>query len=177
QADEAFSEIGKTVPGAVALRSPMPKDLAAYATLFDGLIVLNEVPTSEEDPYDWSPLPQDQKGAGAVANWFALPWGGPDFVIMPSFHTAAENAMKKQTGEPGNEVFLSVCALMANGARTVLLSRWRTGGQSSIDLVREFVQELPHTSAADAWQRSLLLVSKDSLNPLGEPRLRLTAHE
>ncbi|HEY4310224.1 MAG TPA: CHAT domain-containing protein [Pirellulales bacterium] len=177
QASEAYTEISKTLPGAVALHSPMPKDLPAYATLFDGLIVLNEVPVSEDDPYDWSPLPQDQKGTGTVANWFALPWGGPDFVIMPSFHTAAENAMKKQTGQPGNEVFLSVCALMANGARTVLLSRWRTGGQSSIDLVREFAQELPHASAADAWQRSLLLVSKDALNPANEPRLRLTAHE
>ena len=31
--------------------------------------------------------------------------------------------------------------------------------------------------AADAWQRSLLLVSKDTLNPAGEPRLRLTSHE
>ena len=61
--------------------------------------------------------------------------------------------------------------------RTVLLSRWRTGGQSSLDLVREFVQELPHASAADAWQRSLLLVSKDAVNPAGEPRLRLSAHE
>ncbi len=177
QATAAFEEISKAVPGAVALHAPMPKDLPAYATLFDGLIVLNEVPTSDEEPYEWSPLPQDQKGSGTIANWFPLPWGGPDYVIMPSFHTAAERAMKKQTGEPGNEVFLSVCALMANGAQTVLLSRWRTGGQSSVDLVREFVQELPHASAADAWQRSLLLVSKDTLNPAGEPRLRLTSHE
>jgi hypothetical protein len=57
------------------------------------------------------------------------------------------------------------------------LSRWRTGGQSSMDLVREFVQELSHASAADAWQRALLLVTKDTLNGAGEPRLRLTAHE
>ena len=109
QATAAFEEISKAVPGAVALHVPMPKDLPAYATLFDGLIVLNEVPTSDEEPYEWSPLPQDQKGSGTIANWFPLPWGGPDYVIMPSFHTAAERAMKKQTGEPGNEVFLSVC--------------------------------------------------------------------
>ena len=49
-------------------------------------------------------------------------------------------------GLPGNEVFLSVCGLMANGARTMLLSRWRTGGQTSFDLVREFIQELADTA-------------------------------
>ena len=177
QATAAFDEIGKVVPGAVALHNPLPKDLPAYATLFDGLIVLNEVATSEEEPYEWSPLPHDQKGSATISNWFPLPFGGPDFVIMPSFHTAAERALKKQNGDPGNEVFLSICALMANGTRTVLLSRWRTGGQSSVDLVREFVQELPHASTADAWQRALLLVSKDTLNAAGEPRLRLTAQE
>ena len=66
---------------------------------------------------------------------------------------------------------------MANGARTILLSRWRTGGQSSVDLVREFVQELPHASAAEAWQRSMMLVSENPLNATAEPRIRLTAHE
>ena len=39
------------------------------------------------------------------------------------------------------------------------------------------MQELPHTPAAEAWQRSLLLVSDSQLNAETEPRLRLTAHE
>lgn len=177
QSEDAFEEIGKALPGTVALRPPLPHDMSAYSTLFDGLIVLNEVPLAEEDPYQLALLPHDQKNTGALGSWFSLPWGGPDFIVLPSFHTAAERAIKKTASEPGNEVFLSVCALMANGARTVLLSRWRTGGQSSAELVREFVQELPHAAAADAWQRSLLLVSANPLNPEGEPRLRLSARE
>jgi CHAT domain-containing protein len=175
--EAAFEEIDKALPGAVALRSPLPHDIAAYSTMFDGLIVLNEVPVPDDDPYEWSPMPNDAKGNTAISNWFALPWGGPDFIALPSFHTAAERALKKPPSEPGNEVFLSVCALMANGARTILLSRWRTGGQSSVDLVREFVQELPHSSAAEAWQRSMMLVSENPLNASAEPRLRLTARE
>ena len=77
-----------------------------------------------------------------------------------------------RTGPPGNEIFLSVCGLMANGARTLLLSRWRTGGQSSFDLMREFVQELPRTSAADAWQRAILLTAGSRVNLEGEPRIK-----
>jgi len=47
---------------------------------------------------------------------------------------------------------------------------WRSGGQTSLDLVREFAQELPHTSAADAWQRAVLVVAGSRLSLEAEPR-------
>src|SRR5580704_8483415 len=93
--------------------------------------------------------------------------------MLPGFRTPAEGALKN--GGNGNDLFLSTCGLMATGARTVLISRWRTGGQTSIDLVREFAQELPHTTASDAWQRSVLLVSDTTLDPALEPRLHKSA--
>jgi hypothetical protein len=65
--------------------------------------------------------------------------------------------------------------MMSTGTRTMLLSRWRTGGQSSIDLVREFAQELPHTSPADAWQRAVQLEMDSRLNPDAEPRVKKAA--
>ena len=81
--------------------------------------------------------------------------------------------MKKSArGVPGDEIFLSVCGLMSCGTRTILLSRWRTGGQSSFDLVREFAQELPHTTPADAWQRAVLLETSTLLNLEAEPRVK-----
>ncbi len=61
---------------------------------------------------------------------------------------------------------------MANGARTLLLSRWRTGGQTSFDLVREFVQELPDGPASDAWQRAVLLAMDSQVSFSGEPRIK-----
>ena len=73
---------------------------------------------------------------------------------------------------PGNEIFLSLCGMMSTGTRTILLSRWRSGGQTSLDLVREFTQELPHTTPADAWQRAVQVVSNSPLNIEAEPRVK-----
>ena len=64
---------------------------------------------------------------------------------------------------------------MSTGTRTVLLSRWRSGGQTSLDLVREFTQELPHTTPADAWQRAVQVVSNSPLNIEAEPRIKKSA--
>jgi hypothetical protein len=61
---------------------------------------------------------------------------------------------------------------MSAGAETLLLSRWRVGGQSTLDLVREFVRELPHTGAADAWQRSVQLAMEMPIDPLSELRVQ-----
>jgi hypothetical protein len=76
----------------------------------------------------------------------------------------------------GSDLFLSICGLLASGARTVLISRWRTGGQTSFDLVREFAQELPHVSPAEAWQRSVQIALDTPLDPAGEPRIRGDDH-
>jgi hypothetical protein len=91
--------------------------------------------------------------------------------VLPGFHTAAESSLRR--GQPsGNELFLSLCGLMSSGTRTVLLSRWRAGGQTSIDLVREFAQELPHTSPAEAWQRSVQVAINTPVEPENEPRVK-----
>jgi hypothetical protein len=56
-----------------------------------------------------------------------------------------------------------------------LLSRWRTGGQTSFDLVREFMQELSTNSASDAWQRAVLLTMDSRVNFAAEPRVKHAA--
>jgi len=173
-AQAAFEQLAGAVAGAVAIRTPSPAPSSIYGTLFQRLIVLDDLVLSEQDPYGWILAPVDRGKAGAtLADWLALPWGGPDVVILPGFHTAAEDALKRlHRGAPGSEVFLSVCGLMANGSRTLLLSRWRTGGQTSFDLVREFAQELPHTSASDAWQRAVLLTMDSRVTFAAEPRIK-----
>jgi hypothetical protein len=137
------------------------------------LIVLDDL-ASGDAPFAWTPIPDKNPGS-RLGDWMGLPWGGPETIILPGFHTAAEHALsarRRSPGAGGSEIFLSVCGMMSCGAQTLLVSRWRTGGQTAYDLVREFAQELPHTTAADAWQRAVLLTADTRLNLAAEPRLK-----
>ena len=115
---------------------------ALVRTLVDGLIVLDDIKTTD-GAYGWSPTQLETGSGGGLSTWMKLPWGGPEWIVLPGFHTAAENGVRKGTVD-GNDLFLATCGLMSTGVRTILISRWRPGGQSSFDLVREFSQELPH---------------------------------
>ncbi len=145
-----FAELSRVVPGCVVLRPPLPAPSPVFANLLDRLVVLDDLGMGgEPGPYGWSPLPLDRnRAAGRWPTGCRSPGADRRRSILPGFHTAAEDALKKVgRAAPGNEIFLSVCGLMASGVRTILLSRWRSGGQSSLDLVREFAQELPHADA------------------------------
>jgi hypothetical protein len=177
--DDAFTKasldaIVNASGDAAILRRELAAPSALLATAFDRLIVLADADDTEKSPLAWSPLVVDHgKPGGTLADWLQLPFGGPEQIILPGFHTPAEHGLKK--GGTGDEVFLTLCGLMASGSRTVLLSRWRVGGQSSVDLLREFVQEMPHEPAANAWRRSVQLASDRPLDPAAEGRLRATS--
>jgi hypothetical protein len=161
------SSLSKATLLPASLAGPSPY----YGALVDGLVVLDDLGNNPKAPFDWSPLPLDRpKTAGAIGNWLALPWKSTDVVALTGFHTAAESALKDDVH--GQDIFLASCGLMATGARTVLLSRWRTGGQSSRELVRQFIQELPYSTASQSWQRAVQLVKASSLDIAAEPRVR-----
>jgi tetratricopeptide (TPR) repeat protein len=182
----ADKDLKRSLLGCVDLKMPLPAPGPIVADFCDRLLVLDELsPVAESDPYGWAPLPTDRtKTAGPLSEWFLLPRHGPDEMILPGYHTASEGTQKKIDASrrggrgvaevlgPGNEIFLSVCGMMATGTRTILISRWRSGGQTSLDLVREFTQELPHTTPADAWQRAVQVVSNSALSAENEPRIK-----
>jgi tetratricopeptide (TPR) repeat protein len=175
-AADAATELIDRLPGGFPVPRTPPAPGNLYATTFDRLVVLDDIEDADRGPYDWSPTRYDAgKPAGALAHWSTLPWAGPQQVVLPGYHTPVESGLKRGGG--GDEVFLSVMGLMAGGSRTILLSRWRTGGQTGYDLAREFAQELPHTSAANAWQRAVELVATTELDLTREPRVRSTADE
>jgi tetratricopeptide (TPR) repeat protein len=156
--------------------SPSP----VLGSLFDDLVVLDELQPAAKGDYDWSPAQLDKSnGIGNLDNWFLYPFGGPERVLLPGFRTAAESGLKTKTpgGGDGRDMFLSTCALMANGARTVMLSRWRVGGKTSYDLTREFALELPHSTASAAWQRSVQLAMQTPLDAAREPRVKLASSD
>lgn len=168
-AQTAFEQMARSVEGAVALPRALPAATGVYRTLIDELIVLDDIKPAD-GAYDWTPAP-DRGRPAALSNWLTLPWGGPEYVILPGYHTAAESGLRRGQAT-GNDLFLPLCGLMASGVRTVLISRWRPGGQTGFDLVREFAQELPHTSPAEAWQRSVQVAANTPLEPEREPRVK-----
>ena len=184
--DKPELRLEKTAALQAALEAPTVLDMPAVAptpmlaSLLDSLVVLADVDAETPDPLAWAPLPLDRaEQHGALRNWLMLPGTGPPRVLLPGMHTVAERGGKapRRRGAaaanlPGNELFYASCGLMSAGAETVLLSRWRVGGQSTLDLVREFVQELPHTSAADAWQRSVQLLRESPIDATGELRVK-----
>ncbi len=138
-ADSAFEELSKAKSGLIALRPPLQHDAATYASLFDGLIVLNDVVLTADKPTSGLRFPQIKRELVRWRIGLTCLLADPTTWSCRRSTRRPNGAMKKQASDPGDEVFLAVCGLMANGARTILLSRWRTGGQTSVDLVREFL--------------------------------------
>jgi CHAT domain-containing protein len=157
-------------PSAI-LRRRLPLATRYVASVWQQLIVLDDIEGAQRDPLNWAPAQIDQgKPGGALSDWLALPWGAPDVVVLPGYSTSADSGLRG--GGNGDELLVATCGLMAAGTRTVVLSRWRTGGRSNLEVVREFLQELPVQSAAAAWQRSLLLARSSELDLSAEPRLK-----
>jgi len=174
-AQKRFDVLAQAVPACVPLSAVgNPLNGNVLAPLFDRLVVLADMENTTT-PLDWAPLPLGSAG-NTLADWLALPWQAPKTFIAPGFHTVAESAFKRSAGVPtGQELFLSLTALAACGTRTVVISRWRTGGESSLNLVREFLQEYGEEGAAEAFRRAVLLTMSTPLDPALEPRVQKKA--
>ena len=177
--DDAFTaaaaeSIASALPAAAILRAEPRISSGVFCAALDRLVVLKDHDDADKLPFNWSPLRLDAgKPGSTLADWGQLPFAGADQVILPAFHTPAEYSLKR--GGQGDELFLAACGLMASGCRTVLLSRWRVGGQNTVDLMREFVQELPHQRASAAWRRSVQLSGSRQLDPALEPRIKASS--
>ncbi len=158
-------------PQSTIIRKPrLPITTNLASSVWHQLIVLDDIEWNDKDPLDWSPAQIDQGRGGSIADWLKLPWGAPDVVVLPGYHTMAEDGLRGRSN--GDEMLISTCALLGSGCRTVLLSRWRTGGQMSMDLMHEFLVGLAENRPAAAWQRSVLLARSAELDPTAEPRLK-----
>jgi len=167
-AAEKLSQDGQ--PTAVLTRR-LPATTNVVAPGWRQLVVLDDIELKDKDPLGWSPAQLDQGRPGAsLAEWLDLPFGAPDLVVLPGYHTLAEDGMRGRSN--GDELLVATCGLLGAGCRTILLSRWRTGGQMSMELVHEFLQGLGENPPDKAWQRSVLLARSAELDPTVEPRLK-----
>ncbi len=175
---EALDSLRSAVTNPIEIPSPSPIPTPQVASLLETLIVLDQVVLDPAQPMAWSPLAQGRSTKqSTLSHWLTLPQIGPQRILLPGVHTIAERGGKTSKRRnvqtlPGHEIFLASCGLMSTGTQTILLSRWNVGGQSTLDILREFVQELPHTTAADAWQRSVQVALELPIDPNVEPRVK-----
>jgi tetratricopeptide (TPR) repeat protein len=168
-ADGVFEEFKKAVPDVERLKSPLPASSGLLSSVADRLVILDDAQELAAG-LAWRPMVNDKGKAGSMlGDWLGYPIGGPEQVIFTGVHTPAAAGLKG--GAAGDEIFIAVTGMMGSGARTVLMSRWRTGGQTSIDLSREFLQELPSSTASAAWRRGVEIVGEAHIAPAREPRL------
>ena len=171
---ELVESISESLPGAFTLPAKPLGPPRLYADLAQLLIVLGEAEIQPEEPFAWSPISTAGKtGKETLGMWLLPPNSGPQTVLLPAARTPAESGLRRRSKQRlGHELFITLCTLHAHGTQTVLISRWRTGGKTSVDLMREFAKELPETSASEAWQRSILLMMDSPINSTKEPRIK-----
>ncbi|HVT29703.1 MAG TPA: hypothetical protein VHE81_16920 [Lacipirellulaceae bacterium] len=179
-----LQDLREVVSGPLVLPQPLPQPARLVSPLLDTLIVLDDI-SGNTIGNPSTILPRSRSTAKDKLNaWIALPYGGAERVVITGFKTEAQRGLKSPRREStrsniahkglaaGDEVFQSLCDIMACGARTVLLSRWRTGGRTNFDLVREFAKESVDKTAEEAWQRACLLARENPIDQNHEPRLK-----
>jgi tetratricopeptide (TPR) repeat protein len=175
----SLTNLRTAMPHLIEVPTPPPVPTPVIASALDAVVVLDEFDIERDEPLAWSPLPVGRENEeNDLGAWLSLPRIGPQRLIYAGAHTVAENGGKtsrrrSSTSPPGSELFLASCSLISSGAQTILLSRWKVGGQSTLEIMREFLQELPRTSAADAWQRCIEIAKELPLEPALEPRIKL----
>jgi len=150
---------------------------ALSAAACDTLLVLDAVP-GEGPVAAWPLLP----AAGGrhphpltLGEWLAPPAKRPTRVLLPGLETAMAGGLAKPPQRAGEELFFASTDLVAAGAETAVLSRWRMGGKACTDLMTEFLRGALGAAgrpAADAWQRAVDVVIAEPPDAAREPRIR-----
>jgi CHAT domain-containing protein len=168
---QGLADLNAAIPEIVTLNQNLAGPSALLAATLDQLIVWHLSSEKTRNAFDFSPLQFDEDRSGSdLRSWMMLPWQGVDRMILSGVSSSIEGSSRSRAD--GAELFLASTALMASGTRTLLISRWRVGGQSCLDLTREFAMQLGKQSAARAWQRSLDLFTQSELDQAAEPRIQ-----
>lgn len=136
------------------------------------LVVAASVTPNIDNPMSTQIIPLDNRASARgesdrLSDWVRMPAGAPQTVVLAGLRSKASVT---QAGD-GSELFFPMIALRASGVREVLLSRWPTGGQSAATFLTEIVNELPHTTLAEAVVRGRMILRSSDLSASREPLL------
>lgn len=181
-AQEWGQQLTGSIERAVMLPAPGPAaPMPLVASLLDTLVVVDEL--SGDGPLAARPLFSMQGGRAAMTfgDWLGSPSKRPRCIVLPGFQSAMTGGLSKPPTRPGEEVFLAVTDLVAAGGRTALVSRWRMGGKTSVDLVEEFLRDRSALEAeaedagppaAESWRRAVEVATAEQPDVGREPRLK-----
>lgn len=171
-AEQAVAQLRQTIPDLAEIADRMSIPSHLYSAVADLMIVWADLKTpSRGGVFGLNPGVLDQGRAGSTLGaWLSLPFEGPEYLIVPGYSSggAAGSRMKGD----GSDLFFGTTAFLASGCRTVLLSRWRTGGKTSLDLTRSFAQRLRTQRPLDAWWDSVDEIREQVIDQALEPRLK-----
>ena len=158
------------------------------ASLCDMLVLADEL--GGEGPIAERPLALAVGGKPAFTfgDWLSSPPKRPRIVLLPGMQTEMADGLAKPSARPGDDLFIAATDLLAAGARTAVVSRWRVGGKVSVDLVEEFLRDLDTAPApddaaaaaaspAESWQRAVAVVTAEEPDVSREPRVKQTPGE
>ena len=179
-AQEWAARLAGTIDRAVVLPAPVPATpMPLVASLLDTLIIFDEL--SGDGPVSTRPLFSTQGGKPAMTfgDWLGSPSKRPRCVMLPGFQSAMAGGLAKLPARPGEEIFLAVTDLVAAGGRTAVVSRWRMGGKTCVDLVEEFLRDrsvdeadAEAPAATESWQRAVEMATAEQPDVGREPRLK-----
>ena len=168
---QGLKDLQASIPEMEQIEKTMQGVSALVGSTVDQLVVWHMSSEKANGNFGFAPFQLDSgKPGSTLESWMLLPWRGVDQMILSGVSSAIEGSGRSRAN--GSELFLSSMGLMASGTRTILISRWRVGGQTTLDLTREFALELGKQSATRAWKRSVDLLKDSEIDNTAEPRLR-----
>jgi hypothetical protein len=173
------SRVERAVPLPLAVPAPPP---ALVADVCEAVAIFEEI-AADRPTATRALVPAGGGQAGLTfGDWIAPPHKRPRVVVLPGLQTAMAgsfDAKQRPTARPGDELFAVATDLVAAGAHTAVLSRWRVGGHTATELVAEFLRDATALasagavpSAAESWRRAVDLVTAEWPDPGREPRLK-----
>lgn len=151
--------------------------LLLEASVVDTLLVFDELPGDGSIAARPLALGWPGRPGMTFGDWVASPRKRPRAVLLPGYQSAAASSLSRMPPRPGTDLFLAATDLLAAGARTAVVSRWRMGGRSTVHLMEEFVADHRHhdasgrRSAVESWHRAVDLVAAEEPDIEREPRL------
>jgi len=172
------TSLDRAVPLVLPAGGPPP---ALVGSVFDAILLFEDL--GGDGPIATRPLVPPQQGRAGLTfqDWLAPPLKRPGLMLLPGMHSALADGLKpaKVPPRPGEDVFVAATDLIAAGAHTAVLGRWRVGGQTCAALMTEFLADATTAGPGDdrrppaeSWRRAVDIVTAECPDPAREPRLR-----